>query len=65
TKQYKLSIFLDEEYGEFYDLEKDPNEENNLFFNKEYDEIKNKLLLEMCHKMIECSDPLNRRYASW
>ena len=65
TKKYKLTIFVDEEYGEFYDLEKDPNEINNLFFNKEYDEIKNKLLMEMCHKIIECSDPLNKRYANW
>ena len=65
TKKYKLTIFVDEEYGEFYDLEKDPNEINNLFFNKKYDEIKNKLLMEMCHKIIECSDPLNKRYANW
>lgn len=65
TKNYKLTIYLDEEYGEFYDLEKDPLETKNLYFDKEYDQIKNKILLELCHKMIESSDPLSERYASW
>lgn len=65
TKDYKLTIFLDEEYGEFYDLKKDPEELKNVYFEKEYENIKNNILLEMCHKMIETSDPLNERYANW
>lgn len=65
TKEHKLTIFLDEKYGEFYDLVKDPKETINLFFDKEYEDIKNKVLLEMCHKMIEQSDPLSKRYANW
>lgn len=65
TKEYKLTIFLNEEYGEMYDMVKDPMETKNVYFDKEYEKVKNQLILEMCHKMIECSDPLSERYASW
>lgn len=65
TKEYKLTIFLNENYAELYDLVEDPNETKNVYFEKEYENIKNQLILEICHKLIECSDPLSERYASW
>ncbi|GHH97847.1 sulfatase family protein [Neobacillus kokaensis] len=65
TNRYKLVIFADEGYGELFDLEKDPNERNNLFFNKEYQEIKCKMMETMIHRQMQAQDPLPVRKALW
>lgn len=48
SKEYKLVYYIDQEYGEFYDLQKDPCELNNLYDKKEWkehvSEYKNELL---------------------
>ena len=64
-KRYKLNLFMNEEYGEMYDLEVDPQETTNLFFKEEYLQLKNELLLKACYRMMECSDPLSKRTANW
>ena len=33
-KRYKLNLFLNENYGELYDLKNDPLEKENLFLMK-------------------------------
>lgn len=58
--KYKLAIYPGEEFGELYDLENDPKEENNLFHHELYSSIKAELLLDMFEDM-ERSEPLSRR----
>ncbi len=45
-KRYKLSVYYNQSYGELFDLEKDPDEINNLWDNAEYTELKMALLLK-------------------
>lgn len=48
TKKYKFTQYLPEmnngkDFGELYDIEKDPWELKNLYFDKEYENVKNEL----------------------
>ena len=49
TDKYKLTVYLNMEFGEFYDLESDPGEIKNLWDNPEYTNLKMTLL----HKFIQ------------
>jgi arylsulfatase len=44
NKKYKLNVYHGIEQGELYDMEKDPNEFNNLWYDKKYKDIKYKLI---------------------
>ncbi|MBO0438424.1 sulfatase family protein [Vagococcus fluvialis] len=44
--RYKITVYYNQEYGELYDLEQDPNEVNNLWNDKEFQELKLQLLLK-------------------
>jgi arylsulfatase A-like enzyme len=46
NKRYKLTVYYNHEYGEMYDLEKDPKEVDNLWDNPDYRELKMELLLK-------------------
>lgn len=65
TREYKLVIYLDEDYGELYDLKNDKNETKNLFFDSKYKDIKNELMQKFLKRIIKNSNPLNKRYAPW
>lgn len=60
TDKFKLAVYLGEEYGELYDLRKDPGENKNLFYDENYKEIKIQLLLELLEDM-ERSEPVSDR----
>lgn len=45
-ERYKITVYMDKEYGEIYDLKEDPKEIINLWDKEEYAEIKTKLLLK-------------------
>lgn len=60
TQEWKLVVYLEESFGELYDLKNDPGEKNNLYNNREYIEIKNMLLIEMLNDM-ELSEPIAER----
>ena len=48
TKRYKLIHFYDDiDVWELYDLEKDPNEMNNIYGNPEYSEIQKQLEIRL------------------
>jgi len=64
-ERYKLVIYQGEEYGELFDLLKDPNEVKNLYFDENYKEVKNNLTLQLCHRLIKDSDPLPEKKACW
>ena len=48
TDKYKMVYYVDQRYGELYDLEKDPQELDNLYSQDEYQsvcaDLKNQLL---------------------
>ncbi|MCK4401323.1 sulfatase-like hydrolase/transferase [bacterium] len=46
-KRYKITVYYNQEYGELFDLEKDPQEINNLWNKKEYSELKAKLITKL------------------
>jgi len=48
-KRYKMTIYCDKEYGELFDLEKDPRELENLWDNSEYKGLRFRLLLKFMH----------------
>ena len=45
-KDYKLVVYTKTEWGELYDLEKDPDQFENLWDNPDYKKIKNDLILK-------------------
>ncbi len=47
--RYKLTVHYNREYGELYDLENDPDEIVNLWNNREYSEVKSRLLLRFLY----------------
>ncbi|MBO3115657.1 sulfatase [Winogradskyella sp. DF17] len=65
TKRYKLiRFYYDIEAWELYDLEKDPNEMQNIYNNPEYTEIQSKLhkQLEELRLYYKDSDSLNQMF---
>lgn len=47
TDRYKLTIYMNHDYGELFDLKNDPNELTNLWDIPEYNTLKNNLILEI------------------
>ncbi|MFA6292348.1 MAG: sulfatase/phosphatase domain-containing protein, partial [Victivallales bacterium] len=47
--RYKITVYFEKEYGEIFDLEKDPGEINNLWDNPRYAKLKAELLLKFVH----------------
>lgn len=45
-ERYKLTVYYNETYGEFFDLKEDPHEVNNLWNSEEHKELKMNLLLK-------------------
>ena len=54
--KYKLSIYKDEDWGELYDLEADPDETNNLWDESESGSVKRKMLEALVREMMEAVD---------
>ncbi|TXT56174.1 MAG: hypothetical protein BAJALOKI2v1_620008 [Promethearchaeota archaeon] len=53
TDQYRLTFYENyENYGDFYDLTKDPQEETNLWFDESYQQIKHELVRKFLHELI-------------
>lgn len=44
--RYKITVYNDQTYGELFDLQEDPNENENLWDNKKYQQLKDELLFE-------------------
>lgn len=60
TPEWKLAVYLGEEFGELYDLQNDPGEKVNLFQLPEYQVVKNRLLIQLLNDM-ERSEPVSER----
>ena len=65
TSSYKFNIYLDQDWGELYDLAIDPSETNNLWDDSNYSNIKAKLSLSMNQELIGLMDesPKSKRPA--
>ncbi|MCJ8331105.1 MAG: sulfatase-like hydrolase/transferase [Lentisphaeria bacterium] len=61
NKRYKLTVYLNRDYGEVFDLELDPEELNNLWNDPEFQDLKNQLICELLHAdMAKESMPMPR-----
>jgi len=65
TKSYKFNIYLDQNWGELYDLANDPSETNNLWSDPNHSAIKAELALSMNQELIGLMDesPMSDRPA--
>ncbi len=64
TENWKLIFYANKNYGELYDRKKDIGEFNNLWGNSDYQEIKNKLTIQLLHTIVENEDSLLPRYCN-
>lgn len=46
NKRYKITVYYNQEYGELFDLEKDPKEVMNLWDDPSYSQVKSDMLLQ-------------------
>ncbi len=60
TKDWKLVTYPGEEFGELYHLCEDPGENNNLYYDTAYSEIKFELIKKWLEEM-ESGEPMNPR----
>jgi uncharacterized sulfatase len=60
-QRYKLTVHFNQEYGELYDLENDPEEYTNLWEVPKYQDLKRDLLLDFIHgEMAKAPLPMPR-----
>jgi len=52
TKHWRLTIFMNFEWGELYDLVADPNETNNLWSDPRYESVRGRLSERLVREMI-------------
>lgn len=65
TERYKLIVFAREAYGELFDLQDDPAESRNLFFEPAFAEVKQRLMEILIQRLIQDQDPLPERRTNW
>jgi len=65
TDQYKLSLYTNGNEGELYDLQKDPQELNNLFDQPDMTQVQADLSQRMAVELLRQRDPLPMRTACW
>lgn len=56
TKRWRLTLYQDVEWGELYDLEDDPNEVRNLWFDPKYHTTRSELMERLAREMIRVSE---------
>lgn len=57
TERYRLSIYSCADWGELYDLERDPNEFDNLWADPNYQMIRADLMEQLARRQMDLSDP--------
>lgn len=63
-ERYKLTVYREGDDGELFDLETDPGELNNLWYDKEVQALKGKLLLEFLQATLEAEPTRMPRIAN-
>lgn len=64
-KDYKLTYYAGEAYGELYDRTKDPEEFTNLWEDEAYSEIKENMIRRLMDRLIETEDTLPLRIGKY
>lgn len=65
TEQYKLCYYHDENCGELYDLQEDPQERRNLYEESAYAQIRTEMLQTLLNRIAFTADPLPVREAAY
>ncbi len=65
TASAKLTVYQDREFGELYDLRRDPNELYNLYFEPRSAALKNYLQELLLQRLMASEDSLPPRTAEW
>ena len=65
TDQYRITIYLDQDWGELYDLRADPDETHNLWDDPDHASVKCELSVALNHELARLMDesPLSNRLA--
>lgn len=64
-RDYKLTFYAGERFGELYNRTDDPDEIINLWNKEEYQEIKKEMLMELMNRIIETEDTLPLRIGKY
>lgn len=64
-KDYKLTYYAGEEYGELYDRVRDPEEFTNLWEDAGYRDVKERMLRRLMDRLVETEDPLPLRIGKY
>lgn len=64
-KDYKLTYYAGENYGELYDRNEDPNEFRNLWNVEEYKDVKEILIKKLMDRIIETEDSIPLRIGKY
>jgi arylsulfatase A-like enzyme len=56
TEQYRISVFLDQQWGELYDLANDPHELRNLWDELAFASVRADLTSRLLHRLIDADD---------
>ena len=61
TRRHKIVVVHGESTGELYDLREDPSETHNLWDSPQHADVKMEMLLRVCNRMAQTTDPLPER----
>ena len=61
TRRYRLSTYSGQDYGELFDLQEDPHEEQNRWDEPSYRRIRDDLHIQLMHKIVETDISLPRQ----
>ena len=56
TQRHRLTVFMDEEWGELYDLKTDPGEMNNLWGAADHASIKSELMEQLVRELVAAGE---------
>jgi len=65
TQRHKITVAHGINEGELYDLQEDPNETRNLWYDPNSSALKADMLKRVCDRMAWTVDPLPPRIAEW
>jgi hypothetical protein len=65
TEEYKMVFYRKLTAGELYDLEKDPNETNNIWETSSARPARDMMMQLLASRLIDTVDPLPERKCMW
>ena len=61
TDRYQLTLYAGQDWGELFDLQKDPDQLHNLWEDEQFSSLKERLKIEFFHRYMLQDSPLPRR----